>query len=506
MTTKTKKKFLIFFISLTVYPEILSSLQKVTTKVKVYDAIFLTESGLIPLPENAIELEHEFTIQSKHFQSPIKLTKDPEGNIYASDEGNSAVYKFDAWGEFQLQIGQSGKGRGSLRTPSDLWAASDCLIIHDTERGRLEFMDFQGNSIRSQKIADFTDMVSDEKGRLYVAHHVQDEYSPLVKVYSPDGRKAAFGKPLCFHHSMQVLNSRSLALSEKGDLYVAFTYFPIVRKYSTEGKLLAEYRIESSVMMAKENYNLKKVGESIVHKVRRVGYRAGVIAMRAFGNKIYLLSHVPRLEITEMDDDGSITATYWIDFQEVYETNDFVIREINGEKKFYVSHSSPPKYGIDVFGEKAIKMKGGLKGEIEDLTDEIAANPDYYPAYNNRGVARYRMENYRGAIEDFSRAIDLALDSALAYNNRGLAKVKIKDFNGAVNDFTMAVGLEPGNAKVFFNRGIALARKGEFKKAIRDFEKAANLDLEMEIKAREQIRFCMSQLKKDKQEKVSRPT
>ncbi len=486
---------LIFSIFLAVCPTISFSHQEVTTKVTVYDDIFLTESGLIPLPENAVELEHEFTFQSKHFQSPIKLATDPEGYIYASDERSSAVYKFDTEGESQLEMGKSGKGRGRLRSPYGLWASRDCLIVHDRERGRLEFMDFRGTTIKSQKISDFADMAIDEKGLLYVAHQVEQKNSPLVDVYFPDGRRSAFGKPLAFRHSMQVLNSRSLALNEKGDLYVAFAYFPVVRKYAARGKLLAEYKIESPIMLAKENFNLKKVGEGIVHPTLRAGYRAVIVGMRAYGDKVYLLSHVPRLEITEMDDEGNITATYWMDSQEVYETNDFVIREIEGEKKFYVSHSSPPKHEIDVFGKKAVKTKGGLKEEIKALTDEIAENPDYYPAYNNRGVARYRAGDYIEAIKDFSKAIDLAPDSALAYNNRGLAKVNTKDFDGAVKDFTQAVELEPGNAKVFFNRGIALARKGEFKRAIQDFEKAANLDPEMEKKAREQISFCLSQLK-----------
>jgi tetratricopeptide (TPR) repeat protein len=487
--------FLIFSVSLTAYPTIISSPQKVTTKVTVYDDIFLTESGLIPLPENAIELTREFTINSKHFQSPIKLAMDSEGNIYASDERNSAVYKFDARGEFQFQIGQPGKGKVRLRAPCDLLAARDCLIVHDREKECLEFMDFQGISIKSQKIADFTDMAIDESGRLYVSPQVEEKDSPLVDVYYPDKRRSSFGKPLAFRHSMQVLNARSLALNEKGDLYVAFTYFPIVRKYSAGGKLLAEYRIESPIMQAKENFNLKKVGEGIVHPTLRAGYRAVIVDMRAYGDKVYLLSHVPRLEITEMDEDGNITATYWMDSQEVYETNDFIIQEIDGEKKFYVSHASPPEFDIDVLRKKAIKDKGGLKEEIEELTEEIAVNPDYYPAYNNRGVARYHTGSYQGAIEDFSKAIDLAPDSALAYNNRGLARVKTKDFDGAVNDFTKAVELEPGNAKVFFNRGIALARKGEFKKAIQDFEQAANLDPAMERKAHEQISFCLTQLK-----------
>lgn len=485
------------YIFLAGYPKILSSPQEVTTKVSVYDDIFLTESGLIPLPEDAIELEHEFTIQSENFHSPIKLAADSEGNIYASDEKGGAVYKFDARGELQLQIGQSGKGKVRLRAPYDLLAARDCLIVHDRERQRLEFMDFQGISIKREKMADFTDMAIDESGRLYIAHQVKEKDSPLVDVYYPDKRRSSFGKPLAFRHSMRVLNSRSLALNEKGELYVAFTYFPIVRKYSAGGKLLAEYKIDSPIMQAKENYNLKKIGKGVAHPTLRAGYRAVIVDMRAYGDKVYLLSHVPRLEITEMDDEGSITATYWMDSQEVYETNDFVVQEIDGTMKFYVSHTAPPMYDIDIFKKAEKKARGGLKAEIGDLTDEIEANPDYFPAYNNRGVARYRLENYQGAIEDFSKAIDLNPHSALAYNNRGLAKVKMKDFAGAVADFTVAIELEPGKAEIFFNRGIALAGKGEFEKAIADFEQAARLNPEMEKKAREQIGFCLSRIKKD---------
>jgi tetratricopeptide (TPR) repeat protein len=259
------------------------------------------------------------------------LAADPEGNIYASAKRNSIVYKFDTAGEMQLKIGKKGKGKGSLPAPTDIATAGSYLIVHDTEKQRLEFLDFEGNYIKNRKISDFAD---------------------------------------------------------------------------------------------------------------------------------------------------------------------FVIREVDGVKKFYVSHTSPSKYNIDVFGVKTGEAKEGLPGEIADLTEEIAANPDFYLAYNNRGVARYRLEDYQGAIEDFSRTIDLAPDSALSYNNRGLAKVKTKDFDGAVKDFTMAIELDPGNARVFFNRGIALARKEAFYKAIEDFKKAAELSPEMEKKAREQIYFCLSQLKK----------
>jgi tetratricopeptide (TPR) repeat protein len=490
------KGIFLFLLALALCPARLSTHQKVTTKVTIYDDIFLTEQGLIPLPENAIELEREFTIESIEFRSPIRLAADPEGNIYASAKRNSAVYKMYAAGELQLKIGKKGRGKGSLPAPTDIATANDYLIVHDTEKQRLEFLDFEGSYVKNRKISDFTDFVLDEKDRLYVAHIVENEHSPLITVYFPDGKKLTFGKPLFFHHSMQVLNSLSLALNGKGELYVAFTYFPVVRRYSASGKLLVEYSIESPIMEAKENYNLKKVGEGIAHKARRIGYRDVIVGIRSFGGKIYLLSHVPRLEITEMDEEGTVTATYWMDSQEVYETHDFVIREIDGMKKFYVSHSHPPKYDIDMFGVKARVAQEGLQGEIADLTEEIAGNPDFYLPYNNRGVARYRLEDFEGAIEDFSRAIELAPDSALSYNNRGLARVKTKDLDGAVKDFTRAIDLDPGNARVFFNRGIALARKEAYYKAIEDFKKAADLDPEMDKKAREQIHFCLSRLKK----------
>jgi len=490
------KGIFIFLLALALCPARLSTHQEVTTKVTVYDDIFLTEQGLMPVPENAIELDHEFTIGSIEFRSPIRLAADPEGNIYASAKRNSALYKFDTAGEMQLKIGKKGRGKGSLPAPTDIATAGSYLIVHDTEKQRLEFLDFEGNYVKNRKISDFTDFVLDEDEGLYVAHHIEDEHSPLITVYFPAGKKLTFGKPLFFRHSMQVLNSLSLALNGKGELYVAFTYFPVVRKYSVSGKLLGEYRLDSPIMKAKENYNLKKVGEGIAYKARRVGYRDVIVGIRSFKGKIYLLSHVPRLEITEMDEEGTVTATYWMNSQEVYETHDFLIREIDGVKKFYVSHSHPPKYDIDVFGVKTGEAKEGLPGEIADLTEEIAANPDFYLAYNNRGVARYRLEDFESAIEDFSKAIELAPDSALAYNNRGLAKVKTKDLDGAVKDFTMAIDLDPGNARFFFNRGIALAHKEAYYKAIEDFKKAAELDPEMEKKTREQIHFCLSRLKK----------
>ncbi|MCD6516197.1 MAG: hypothetical protein J7L72_02055 [Candidatus Aminicenantes bacterium] len=89
-----------------------------------------------------------------------------------------------------------------------------------------------------------------------MAPFVEDENTPLVKVYSLEKESLrSFGKPVSYRHSMDVLNSRTLTVNKKGEIWIAFTYFPIVRKYSNEGELISEFKIKNLIMEAKEQHN-----------------------------------------------------------------------------------------------------------------------------------------------------------------------------------------------------------------------------------------------------------
>ena len=471
-----------------------SSPQEVTTKVRVYDEIFLTDTGLVPLPENAIELAREFTIKSEQFKSPLKLATDNSGYLYASATNARIVLKFDSAGEYLGPLGNQENGKPLFQAPYGLHAGHDYLVVRDRGRKSLEFVDYSGHHIRRLRIAELDDFAIGDRDRIYVAHYIQDKGAALITCYSPDG-SFSFGKPLTFHHSLPILNSRSLAMDEKNELYVAFAYFPIVRKYSSEGKFLAEYKIESPVIKAKENYNLKIVGEGIANISQRVGFKALTISMKASGDRIYLLGQFPRLEITELDGQGKATATYWIDFNDIYEATDFAILDTKEGKKFYVAHSYPPRFDIDVF--KVRERHGGLKEEIERLSEEIASYPNNSQSFINRGVARHQLGDYRGAVMDYSKAIELAPDSALAHNNRGLSRIKLMDLDEAVDDFSKAITLNPTGAGSHYNRGIAFALKKDYENAIRDFERAAALDPTFLKKAQEQIAYCRALLKNE---------
>ncbi len=464
---------LICFAFLVVNPSLLSTSQKVTTRVTVYDDIFLTESGLLPLPENAIELDIEFSIPENHFTAAQKIATDSEGNIYISDKNRGTIFKFNAAGEFLLQIGRKGKRKGSFLYPYKILVEKDSLIIQDREKKSLEFMNFRGDHLKSLKISDFTDIVSDGKGLLFTAPHVMDKKSPLVKVYSSNGKLLySFGRPLSFHHSIHTLNSRTMALNDKGELFVAFSYFPMVRKYSSKGDLLTEFKIENLIMEAKEKYNLKKIGQGIADMSDRAGYMDVIVDIEVFDNTVYLLSHYPRLEILEMDDEGKVAVTFWKDFQDVYKANDFLVHEIDGKKRFYVLQASPPKYDVDVFRAKAKRKKGEVKSVIEDFTNTIESNPDYFQAYYNRGLVKYSIGDFEGAIEDFSATIEKNPDYPEAFYYRGVTKRKIHDYDGALADFTKVIELNPTKSEAYINRGNILASQGAYEKAVVDYTKA----------------------------------
>lgn len=329
--------------------------QEIKTRISVYEDIFFTESGLLPLPENAVELKLVFSLKSEHFQSPLRLAIDPAGNLYVVNTQHNLIQKFSSSGEFLAELGTQKNSKPFLRAPDNIYLSGNVLGIYNTARYTLELMDPRGMLLRSQKFSEtegISDFAIDNNSRLYVAHYVQDRKSPLITVYEGQEKKFTFGQPIFYLHSPQELNSVSLSLNEKGELYVSFVYFPIVRKYSPRGELLAEYKVETPVLSAKETYNLKLIGEGVKNTTVRAGYKPIIIRNKYLNGRLYLLTDYPRLEILELSQDGQLLSDYWAEFDEVYEVNDMAVAEINGEKIFYVAHSQPPHYDIDVFKKK----------------------------------------------------------------------------------------------------------------------------------------------------------
>ena len=85
---------------------------------------------------------------------------------------------------------------------------------------------------------------------------------------------------------------------------------------------------------------------------------------------------------------------------------------------------------------------GDAEGAIKDYDKAIALKPDYYKAYNNRGIIKSSvLQQYNEAIPDFNKAIEIHPDYAEAYLGRGSSKYNIKDYTGACGDWHKAFEL-----------------------------------------------------------------
>jgi len=104
-------------------------------------------------------------------------------------------------------------------------------------------------------------------------------------------------------------------------------------------------------MEAKEKFNLQRIGEGIVNPARRFEYINLISTIKAFEDKLYLLTYFLRLEILELDKEGNVLSTYWKDFDEIYKAQDLAIQRHDGRLRFYVIKSFPD-VDIDVFSPK----------------------------------------------------------------------------------------------------------------------------------------------------------
>lgn len=342
---------LIFILSLSIHLSPFMGFQKVTTEVKLFNDI-IPESGKFPLPDNAIELEYKFSFLSLEIKAPQRIAVDPSGQIYVTDREKLSVLIFSPSGEFDRQIGLKEKGKNKFKDPSSILFSKDRILVQDIERKRVDYLNMDGNTTKSLKFSNLSDIVSNDKGELILARYVTDKGRSLFDVYSSNGkRKHSFGEPLKFAHSLKTLNSRRLALCDTGELFIAFFYFPIVRKYTQTGELLAEFKINNEIMEAKEKFNLRRIGEGIANSARRFGYIKLISTIKAFEDKLYLLAYFPRLEILELDKEGNVLSTYWKDFDEIYKAQDLAIQRHDGQLRFYVIKSFPDA-DIDVFSPK----------------------------------------------------------------------------------------------------------------------------------------------------------
>ncbi|MBD3879445.1 MAG: tetratricopeptide repeat protein [Quinella sp. 1Q5] len=113
---------------------------------------------------------------------------------------------------------------------------------------------------------------------------------------------------------------------------------------------------------------------------------------------------------------------------------------------------------------------------IKNYNDVLKEDSDEIAAYNGRGIAYGKKNDFDSAIKDFAQTIKLDPNYAEGYNNRGMAYGGKGEIDKALADFNKAIELDSAYAQAYNNRGAAYMAKGDQDKAIADFKKALELD------------------------------
>ncbi|MYB96913.1 tetratricopeptide repeat protein [Candidatus Poribacteria bacterium] len=115
------------------------------------------------------------------------------------------------------------------------------------------------------------------------------------------------------------------------------------------------------------------------------------------------------------------------------------------------------------------------KAAIEDYTQAITLDPEFFFAYNNRGNAKHALGRYKAAVEDYTQAIALNPEYVSAYDNRGNTKYALGRYKAAIEDYTQVITLDPEYISAYINRGHAKFRLAESAAARENTGKAQRL-------------------------------
>jgi tetratricopeptide (TPR) repeat protein len=102
---------------------------------------------------------------------------------------------------------------------------------------------------------------------------------------------------------------------------------------------------------------------------------------------------------------------------------------------------------------------------IDYYTKALALNPNFGPAYANRGTQYVLMGEKKLAMDDLNKAVEINND-ALSHFLRGQAFLQLNELDNAAADYEKAVKMSPNNLYFLYQRAYVAALQNDFDKSL----------------------------------------
>jgi tetratricopeptide (TPR) repeat protein len=131
-------------------------------------------------------------------------------------------------------------------------------------------------------------------------------------------------------------------------------------------------------------------------------------------------------------------------------------------------------------------ISGNYKGADQDYTFALALDDRDPHLWQNRGLAREKLNDLTGAFNDYSHAIELKENFVYAWLNRGNVLTKQERFQDAVEDYSIAILHQPDYGLAYLNRALAKLY-GELEGACEDLKQAEALGIKVDKAIKDKI-------------------
>jgi hypothetical protein len=235
-------------------------------------SLALTAQTISAIPEARVQLA-PFYISSLQQDAKLKLSGPaalavaPSGNVYAFDDGNSRIVKLDSRGKLIAEFGQMGSGPGAVRPGglNDSMAVDQDENVYVSEPGtpRILIYSSEGRFLRSFRLPFPSTSITVSRKREIFLTPDTSRPTELIYVFSDTGKfLRKFGERLIQSpgNLARNMNIAVAACDANDNLFVAFRSWPLIRKYSPDGRLISEnqFTIPSELIpeSQRKNYSL----------------------------------------------------------------------------------------------------------------------------------------------------------------------------------------------------------------------------------------------------------